>query len=89
MDEIIAKINAVSQTTFMLFSNMEYRSDSRIFHCWIERRHDGDEIKIKREGGSPLEALEAAWDAFRKLVTTGYEPQDLMPVLLVHEAERF
>lgn len=82
IDQIIASVNRVHKATFMVFSTLSYSGD-RAFHCWIERNFEGDELKIKRSSDESIEtAANEAWDAFRKLITTGYEPADLVPPML-------
>lgn len=82
IDQIIASVNRVHKATFMVFSTSSYSGD-RAFHCWIERQWEGDEIKIKRSSDESIEAAaNEAWAAFRKVITTGYEPADLVPPML-------
>lgn len=85
MEEIILKLSRISGTTFMLFTTATY-SGALTYHSWIERKADGDEIKIKRESeNSAHEALTEAFNAFRKLVTEGYEPSALAPTISLLE----
>lgn len=85
LDEILIATTRVSRTQVNLFSYFNYRGESVVWTCILKRDHESDTVNISRDGTTALEAAEASWNAFRKLVTTGYEPQDLMPTLLVYE----
>lgn len=86
LEEIFEATTRITRTQINLFSYFTYRSDDLVnWTCIIKRDHEGDRVEISRDGKSALEAATASWEAFRKIVTSGYEPQDLAPVMLVYE----